>query len=82
MRARIFFFQIVAIVGAGERDAQFFVDFDKSNVGDPLMVEPVGLHFKIEMVSAEDFLEFFSHCYRAIHIVHADQIGNLATQAA
>ena len=34
------------------------MDFNQPGIGDPLMVEPVGLHFEIEVILAEDLLEF------------------------
>ena len=82
MRAGIFFLEIVAIVGAGQRNVQFLVDFEQAAIRDSLMIEPVGLHFKIEMFLPEDFLKFAGHRHGAGHIFLADQIGNLAAQAA
>ena len=82
VRMGVFFFEVVAVVGACHRDVHLFVDFDQAGIGDALVIEPVGLHFEVEMFLPEDLLKFTRHGHRAVHIFLADQIGNFAAEAA
>ncbi len=82
VRMGVFFFEVVAVVGACHRDIEFLVDFNQAGIGDALVVEPVSLHFEVEMLFPEDFLEFTGHGHGAVHIFLADKIGNLAAETA
>ena len=80
MRARILFFQVVAVVGPYQRNIEFFMDVHEAPVGDQLMIEPIGLDFEIIMVFPED-LAVLSGCLCGFfHILLADEIGDFSAQ--
>ena len=82
VRMGVFFFEVVAVVGACHRDVEFLVDFDQTGIGDALVIEPVGLHFEVEVFLPEDLLKFTRDGHRTVHIFLADEVGNLAAEAA
>ena len=75
MRMRVLFFQVMAVISACHGDVQLFVDFDQAGIGDPLVLETVGLHFEVEVFFPENLLKFTRHGHRAGHIFLADEIG-------
>ena len=80
MRARVFFFQVVTIVGSDQWDAEFFVDLHEAPVGDQLIIEPIGLDFEIIMVFPEDLAVLSGGLRGFLHVPLADEIGNLPAQ--
>ena len=82
MRAKIFFLEIVAVVGSGQRDVHFLGDLEQAAIRDSLVVQPVRLHLKVELFLPEDFLKLSSHSHGAIHVLLADEVWDLAAQAA
>ena len=80
MRARVFFFQIVAVVGPHQRDAEFFVDLHEAPVGDQLMIEAIGLDFEIIMVFPEDLAVFSGRLRGFFHVPLADEIRHFPAQ--
>ena len=54
----------------------------QAGIGDSLVVQPVGLHFQIEVLFPEDFLKFPRDGHGAGHVFLADEIRDLAAQAA
>jgi hypothetical protein len=82
VRAEIFFLEVVAIVGAGQRDVHFLGDLEQSAIRNSLMVQSVRLHLKVEVFLPEDFLKLPSHSHGAIHVLLANEVRDLAAQAA
>ena len=82
VRVRIFFLEVVAIVGADERDIQLLVNFQQSLIRDALMLQAVGLQFEIVIFLAEDFPMFTCRLRGSCQVALPDQIGNLTAQAS
>jgi hypothetical protein len=82
VRVRIFFLEVVAVIGACHRDIELPMDLDQAGIGDALVVEAVGLHFEVEVLLPKDLLKFACHGHRAVHIFLADEVRNLAAETA
>ena len=81
VRTRVFFFQVVAVVGARERDAELLVDVEQPVVGDALVLQPVGLQFEIIIVLAENLAILACRFGGAGQIFLPDEIGDFSAQA-
>ena len=80
VRPGVFFFEIMTVVRSGERNAELFMDFNQPRIRNPLVIQPIGLHFQVKLIPAEDLLEFLGHRERSLHVSLAYQIGNFATK--
>ena len=78
MGTRIFFLQIMTVIGPHERDPQLLVDLDEPAVGDQLMFQPVGLHLQIIPTLSKNLLVFAGDPQRPFHVILTDQVGDLA----
>src|SRR6476660_6657303 len=81
MRSGILLLQVMTVVGAGERDAEFLMDFYETRIGDSLMLEAVRLYFEIEVLFPEELLKFARDRHGAGHVLLPDQVWNLPAQA-
>jgi hypothetical protein len=82
VRAGVFLLQVVAIVGAGERDVEFLMDLQQAVVGDALMLQPVGLEFQVIIVLAENLPILTGRLGGTRQILLSDEVRNLAAETA
>ena len=82
MRPGVFFLQIVTIVGAGERNTQFFVDLQEAVIRDALVLESIGLQFEVIIVFAENLSILAGGLGCSSQILLPNQIGDFSAQTA
>ena len=82
MRTRIFLLQIMAVIGAHQWDPELLMDLDEAAVRRLLMRQAVGLNLEVVPALTEDLLILTRHTCGTLHILLADQIRHLSTEAA
>ena len=78
----VLFLQIMTVVGPDQRDPQLLVNLNQTTIGDALVLQTIRLDLQVVVILAKDLPVLTGRLDRALHILLADQVGDLATQTA